>query len=126
MFLHTLGLKTDGMITSHFNSKTNGTDGLAKLEDERGLISREFLKVKKEETEKLVISHIEKFHPVVSHYNLLHSPNRRYLSPELTIKFLWTDYCSIYNKISYDLYRKYLKYKILGLVALRKMNVALV
>lgn len=44
LFLHTLGLKTDCMITSHFRSKMNSNDGPTKT-DERGL-----LQSKKEET----------------------------------------------------------------------------
>lgn len=106
LFLHTLGLKTDGMITTFIKSKTTSEDGMAKLQDERGLISRQMLQVQKEVTEAQIVAHINSFNPIVSHYNLMHSPNRRYLPPELTIKYLWKDYVQQNQKISYDVYRK--------------------
>ncbi|CAH2004429.1 unnamed protein product, partial [Acanthoscelides obtectus] len=36
MFLHTLGLKTDGMITCHIHSKKRSVEGIAQTVDERG------------------------------------------------------------------------------------------
>ncbi|CAH2010131.1 unnamed protein product [Acanthoscelides obtectus] len=56
-------------------------------------------------TEEIVIKHINSFNPVVSHYNLKHTPNRRFLPPDLTIKYMWQDFCNL-QKISYDLYRR--------------------
>ncbi|CAH1994210.1 unnamed protein product, partial [Acanthoscelides obtectus] len=38
MFLHTLGLKTDGMITCHIHSKKRSVEGIAQTVDERGLV----------------------------------------------------------------------------------------
>ncbi|CAH1977423.1 unnamed protein product, partial [Acanthoscelides obtectus] len=105
MFLHTLGLKTDGMITCHIHSKKRSVEGIAQTVDERGLVIRGMLEEQKMRTEEIVIKHINSFNPVVSHYNLKHTPNRRFLPPDLTIKYMWQDFCNL-QKISYDLYRR--------------------
>ena len=114
MFLHTLGLKTDGMITSHCNAKRQSQEGVAKTLDERGVVARGKLEEQKMETEAVVIKHINSLNPVVSHYNLTHTPNRRFLPPDLTIKYMWTDFCDSKKKISYDLYRKIFEQQNIG------------
>ena len=43
-------------------------------------------------TKKCVVDHTNKFKPQLSHYNLSHAPNRRYLNPQLSIQYLWEDY----------------------------------
>lgn len=52
---------------------------------------------------------VESYHPSVSHYKLKHSPNRRYLPPELTITAIYKEYCRKYKKISYETFRKVYK-----------------
>ncbi|CAH1966618.1 unnamed protein product, partial [Acanthoscelides obtectus] len=98
-------LKTDGMITCHIHSKKRSVEGIAQTVDERGLVIRGMLEEQKMRTEEIVIKHINSFNPVVSHYNLKHTPNRRFLPPDLTIKYMWQDFCNL-QKISYDLYRR--------------------
>lgn len=39
-----------------------------------------------------VIRHIESYNPVVSHYRLEHTPDRRYLPPELSVRKMHTDF----------------------------------
>lgn len=52
--------------------------------------------------------HIESFHPESSHYRREHAPNVRYLPDDVTINFMFRDFCRKYQntKISYELYRK--------------------
>lgn len=113
MFLHTLGLKTDGMITAHLREKRKSENGVAKTKDDRGVVARAILNSQKLDHQTAVINHINSFNPVVSHYNLKHSPNRRYLPPELTVSFMWKDF-SIGQKIGYDLYRHIFKQQNIG------------
>lgn len=113
MFLHTLGLKTDGMITAHLREKRNSGNGVAKTKDDRGLVARAILNSQKVDNQTAIINHINSFNPVVSHYNLKHSPNRRYLPPELTVSFMWKDFC-IGQKVGYDLYRNIFKQQNIG------------
>lgn len=53
-----------------------------------------------------VKKHIDSYHPQVSHYNLEHAPNRRYLPCDITIREMYKDFLSKFNKISYETYRK--------------------
>lgn len=105
MFLHTLGFKTDGMITSHFSSKSNNS-GLTKTKDGRGETISQIRKTNKLELCQTIKDHISTFNPVVSHYKLENSPNRRYLSCDVTINEMWKDYNLKHNKISYPTYWK--------------------
>lgn len=116
MFLHTLGMKTDGTITSHFKTKRNSS-GNVKTLDERGAAARGIKTTNKLKTEDKVIQHINSYHPVVSHYNLNHAPNRRYLPSELTIMSLWKDFCQENFKISYEVYRKIFEKQNIGFVS---------
>ena len=77
MFLSTLGLKTDGMITE-FQRAKESTKPV--IQDCRGQ-SAPPNKVQHD----VVREHINSYHPAVSHYNLAHTPNRRFLEPHLTI-----------------------------------------
>lgn len=50
---------------------------------------------------------IESFHPEKSYYRREHCPNVRYLPDDLTINFMFKDFCQKHPKmISYELYRK--------------------
>ena len=56
----------------------------------------------------MIINHIKSFSLSVSHYHHEHAPNSLYLSPELTIKFLFDDFTERHPdiKVSYDRYKK--------------------
>ena len=85
MFLATLGLKTDGIITEFIKRKKAGTVE-AMIKDNRGK------KPPKTKTEKeLIRQHIMSYRPQVSHYKLKNAPNKRYLEPHLTIISMWED-----------------------------------
>ena len=88
MFLASLGLKTDGIITEFIKRKKAGTVE-AMIKDNRGK------KPPKTKTEKeLIRQHIMSYRPQVSHYKLKNAPNKRYLEPHLTITSMWEDYKS--------------------------------
>ena len=52
--------------------------------------------------------HISRYHPQVSHYRREHAPNRKYLSNELTIRGMHSEYLKTYPDFpcSYEMYRK--------------------
>lgn len=68
-------------------------------------------------------NHIKLFKPVVSHYKLTHCPKRRYLPQDISIRFLYDDYCNLKgsNKISFELYRHRYRHKMSAL-PVRKIN----
>jgi len=56
--------------------------------------------------------HVFSYHPQISHYRREHAPNRLYLSNELTVKIMHTNFCETQNegeKVSYSLYQKIVK-----------------
>lgn len=93
MFLHTHGMRTDGMITEYLKTKkTNG----------RGKKSSKDLGV-----EELTRQHINSYNPQVSHYTLAHAPHRRYLPPDITIQAMYDDFVEKHGKkMSYEKYRQ--------------------
>ena len=100
MFLSTLGMKTDGMITSFIAAKTKGTDNIeCVLKDNRG----SSIPTNKKNVE-LIKQHINSFKPQVSHYASENAPNRRYLDSGLTVKCMWRDFQSKNSHVSYQLY----------------------
>lgn len=90
MFLHTLGFNTDGVITSHFSSISSNTV-LTKTKDGRGETISQMQKINKLKLNQTIKDHIFSFHPLVSHYKLENSPNRRYLSSDISIIGMWQD-----------------------------------
>lgn len=100
MFLHTHGLKTDGMITE-FKKQRNVSKGLDIVTDRRGNATPPNKK-----NAELFKQHIESYNPQVSHYKLSHAPNRRYLPQELSVISMWKDFCEQYEKVSYEKYRQ--------------------
>ena len=100
MFLATLGWKSDGVVSKFIKSKTrSGTH--FKPKDERGKATP-MNKV----NEQPIIEHINSFNPQISHYRREHAPNRRYLEPHLSIRFLWQNFTSKNGHIAYETYRK--------------------
>lgn len=81
MFMKTLGMRTDGMITKFVNAKERSNkDAMPMNVDQRGKTSPP-----NKANEEAIRSHINSYHPQLSHYNLMHSPNRRYLESSLSI-----------------------------------------
>lgn len=104
MFMHTLGIKTDGMITEFINTKLKAPEQAISpvaLAEVRG---------KREPWNKVdrgaIKEHINSYHPAVSHYKVDHAPLRRYLECGLTISIMWRDFCNKNGRISYELYRQ--------------------
>lgn len=103
MFLHTLGFKTDGMVTKHFKTK-NALNGQVKCTDDRGKTAREILHNNQDILDQKIKDHVESYYPVVSHHKLMHAPKRRYLPSELSVTNLWKNIC-LNIKVSYERYR---------------------
>lgn len=59
------------------------------------------------ETHDLVNTHIELFHPTISHYRREHDPNVRYLPSDINITLMHADFIEKYPniQISYEFYR---------------------
>ncbi|VEN41455.1 unnamed protein product, partial [Callosobruchus maculatus] len=53
-------------------------------------------------------AHINSYNPLPSHYAREHVPNRKYLPPDLTIKYMHNDYNSAHPgfKVCYEVYRQ--------------------
>ena len=87
MFLHTLGHKSDKVITSALLTTspfgTNSGDGRGKHAPVHKIA---------EEQEEFIVNHIKSFKPQIAHYRREHAPNRLYLPPELTIAEMYGDY----------------------------------
>ena len=58
-------------------------------------------------------SHIEEFHPSVSHYKREHAPNRRHLSSDITICEMHSYFTETYRllKVGYQAYRRQVQLK---------------
>ena len=98
MFLHTIGVKTDGLVTKFLGAKrTRGTE--PSLAD-----GRTRSRVHSRWQEDLIKRHINSFHPQISHYRLLHAPKRRYLDGALTVRKLWRDFTRKHGVVSYAKY----------------------
>lgn len=103
-FLTTLGYnKTNEKVVR--NAVKNGNAVVPS--DGRGHSDKKF-KIDHE----LIQRHIESFRPTISHYRREHAPNKRYLSSEVTIQFMFNDFLEKHPDhpiISYELYRKVVK-----------------
>lgn len=108
MFLRTLGMKTDGFITSHFKKKQHTVD-FENIEDKRGSAARTAKRLRKESNDAKIKNYIESYQPQVSHYKLAHAPFRRYLQCDLNITKMWkyyTEICSHDEKVSKEKFRQ--------------------
>lgn len=100
-FLTTLGfVKTNDKVIRNVISNTEKYSIVSK-KDARGASNRKF-------DRELIITHINSFNPQVAHYRREHSPLRKYLPCDLSIKFMYDDFRSKYPDInfSYYLYRQ--------------------
>lgn len=105
-FLTTLGYnkKNDGVIFRALS--TSNRNSTTPVQDRRGR-HPSTKKVDRNSIEQ----HVESFHPTVSHYRREHAPNVRYLPSDVSLSFMYKDYCDKNPNIpiSYDLYRKVVK-----------------
>jgi len=83
MFMRTLGLKTDAVITEFIRAKQRKADDIsapAVTTDRRGKASPP-----NKIEHNVIREHINSFHPQISHYNIAHAPHRRYLESSLSV-----------------------------------------
>ncbi|KAF5281753.1 hypothetical protein FQR65_LT14548 [Abscondita terminalis] len=104
MFMNTLGLRSDSIITDYLKRTIN--DLPVDLKDKRGQKRAETVRAIAEKNYTDIKNHINSYHPQVSHYNLEHAPNRRYLPCDITIRDMYKDFIEKVYKISYETYRK--------------------
>ena len=87
-FLSTLGYKSDKVLTYLFSN--NSPSKIAPLKDRRGKHAPADKTLG--DTNMIIKSHIESFHPAVPHYRRAHAPLRRYLPPELSLKLMYDNF----------------------------------
>ena len=104
-FLTTLGLTCDKVITTAVSAPCN----VSVTADRRG--KHEPGNKFSDDICSQIKTHIESYHPSISHYRREHAPFRRYISPEISVTDMHKDYVSKYpqNPCSYESYRKVLK-----------------
>lgn len=105
-FLTTLGFKknNDKVVRSALKHLRND-----EIRDRRGLNPNP-----RKIDNRLIIDHINSFHPAISHYRREHAPNRKYLPSDLNVRDMHKDFCEKHNCspencVSYDHYRRVLK-----------------
>lgn len=110
-FLRTLGYSSNSVLRSLDSSTSAGE--LFTPEDKRG--KHKPRHATPDRVIPLIDEHIESFHPAVSHYRRAHAPNRRYLSPELTVRDMHSLFKELHphirDKVGYDTYRRRLVLK---------------
>ena len=105
MFLATLGLKTDGMVTEFVKAKTKPEANIQNvIKDDRGKAANP-TKIDR----NVIEEHILSYNPQISHYKLANNPHKRYLEPHLTIVEMWRNYNSTHKSISYIVYERVFK-----------------
>jgi hypothetical protein len=102
MLLTTFGFKkTNNWPLKFLHLDPNG-DAEALHDDKRGRHTPKH--ALSDEVREQIAEHVESFHPQVSHYRRETAPNRRYLPADITVKFMWNDYCEQYAGVSYYTY----------------------
>lgn len=114
MFIHTIGFKSDSVITNFLRRTIND---LPCLEDRRGKKRGAQMKQVSENNYQKIKQHIDSYHPQVSHYNIAHAPHRKYLPSDLTVHQLHKDFKSKGNQLSYETYRKVFEKENIGFSA---------
>lgn len=104
-FLNTLGYSNDSVITELCNTMEK-IPLLAAVRENRGTIGN----YKRKRERSIIMNHINKFKPCITHYRRHNTPNMRYLSRDLTVQSTFDDFerehpgfCKI------ELYRKTIK-----------------
>ena len=88
MFLSTLGLKSDGIITEMVRVQRQSYDGaIAPVKDRRGSHPPS----NKWDAEAIRL-HINSYNPAISHYKRKNAPYKPYLNPELSIKEMYKNF----------------------------------
>ena len=121
MFLSTLGLKSDGMITEMVGAQRQSYDsGIAPIEDRRG--SHQPSNKCDAEVVRL---HINSYNPSISQYKRKNAPNKRYVNPQLSIKEMYKSFSENKedNKICYKTYCNVFKSENIGFQNLHKTSV---
>jgi len=54
----------------------------------------------------LIKKHIMSFNPQISHYRRMHAPNRLYLTSDINIRFMHSEFIKTHNLVSYSVYHK--------------------
>lgn len=85
MFLHTLGYKTDFIITTYVK---NTVEHFQEVNDKRGEKRGKMMKEICEINYCSIKAHIDSYHPTVSHYNVSHAPILIFISFGKIIKKL--------------------------------------
>ena len=101
--MHTLGMKTDGIITEFVKTKLSGEEvnAMSPTTDGRG---RHVAKHKFDWN--IIKQHINSYNWQISHYKRELAPNRLYLESKLTITDMWKDFCKDETDVCYELYRR--------------------
>lgn len=102
-FLNTLGYKSTTIL--QFLSKASRDD-----HDTKMFVPRKDQRGRHAPSNKIpstpIKEHINFFNPKPSHYRRSHAPNRKYLPPDLTIKYMYEDFKENHQlNVSYEKYR---------------------
>ncbi|KAG5868534.1 hypothetical protein JTB14_029849 [Gonioctena quinquepunctata] len=89
-FLNTLGYSNDSVITELCAAKKK-SPLLAAERENRGTTGN--YKRKRERT--IIMNHINKFKPCITHYRRHNAPNMRYLSRDLTVQSMFDDFVKL-------------------------------
>jgi len=102
-FLHTLGHKSDKIISTLYKNKA--TTSITPALDQRG--KRSPVNKLSVHDREIMRAHVESYKPCVSHYRREHAPNRRYMSSDITIRSMFADFkCDHLGiKCCYETYR---------------------
>ena len=108
-FLRTLGYSSNQCLVSLKHSRCDVGDNFAKP-DYRGKHPPHHI------LDPIVIdemgAYIESYNPQISHYRRQHAPNRRYLSPDISIAQMHKDFAKDTNhSVHYETFRKYIQKK---------------
>lgn len=89
-FIQTLGYSSNRIIVELLKNSEESVGGMNKVQsDKRG---RHIPANKKDHS--VILKHIEKYNPQVSHYRREHAPNRRYITSETNLKNMFEDFKS--------------------------------
>ena len=104
-FLSTLGFKPTNDCFVHQALKGVSSGSITPKSDGRGKTP-----AKNKIEREIIRTHIESFHPCISHYRREHAPNMRYLPSDISIKSMYDDFKLRHGRTcSYDLYRMVVK-----------------
>ena len=110
-FLGTLGYKKDNVISSLLSKQSPRKSRVSSssIHDQRG--RHQPAHKMSVQTKDTIKSHINSYHPSVSHYRRKHAPLRIYLPPGLSVAELYRDFTEKHadRPVAYESYRKIFK-----------------